>query len=212
MMSAPVDPTDGTFLPMTESLLAIGTPPAAGLVSRLGGELWEVPALSFDTRWSAGPTIEDWQEATIEGPGVEGVVVAVWPGSPRPSALADQDLEQWLSTMELPFALWFAALAAGSERCATGGQLVAVVDRTDPKDAAGWGAQTAIADAVTTMVRSLAMVHRPRGVRMSLVTSPDRLTGSAGGVTDELVGTVAMLLSNQGDGPATSVIHLGGGL
>jgi hypothetical protein len=212
MMSAPVDPTDGTFLPMTESLLAIGTPPAAGLVARLGGELWEVPALSFDTRWSAGPTIEQWREATIEGPEAQSVVVAVWPESPRPSALADQDLEQWLSTMEVPFALWFAALAAGSERCGAGGQLVAVVDRTDPKDAAGWGAETAIADAVTTMVRSFAMIHRPRGVRMSLVTWPARLTGSPGGSMDELVATVAMLLSNRGDGPASSVIHLGGGL
>jgi hypothetical protein len=183
-----------------------------GLVAPLGGQWREVPAVTVDVGWSAGPAIEEWRDATIEGSKVRDVVVAVWPESPRPVVLADQDLGQWVSTMEVPFALWFAALAAGSERCADGGQLVAVVDRSDPKDAAGWGAETAVADSVTVMSYSFARIHEHRGVRVNLVTSPARLAGSRNGTMDEVVGAVALLLSNRGRGMTSAVIHLGGGL
>ncbi len=200
---------------MSEPLLAIGTEPAAGLMARLGVAVWDVPAPSFDTEWSAGPTIEDWRGTTAAGPAADGVVVAVWPQSPRPLAVADQDLDRWLSRFEVPFAQWFSALAAGAERCAPDGQLVAVVDRTDPKDAAGWGAETALAEAVATMVHSFALIHQHRGARMNLVTWSGRLTDSPGTTLDEaldeVAATVAMLLSTRGRGPNSTVIHLGGG-
>jgi NAD(P)-dependent dehydrogenase (short-subunit alcohol dehydrogenase family) len=201
---------EATCRPMSESPLVIGTRAASGLVAQLGGETCEVPAVALDSAWSAGPAIEEWRAATIEGPRASGVVVAVWPESPRPVALADQDLSQWVSAMEVPFALWFAALGAGAERCADGGQLVAVVDRTDPKDAAGWSAETAVADAVTVMSRSLAEIHRHRGVRVHLVTSPARLAGSPNGTMHELVGAVALLLSNRGRAITSTVLHLSG--
>jgi hypothetical protein len=191
--------------------LVIGSRPAHPLAVGLGAGWEEVPAVTLDTAWSAGGTIEEWRDGVIAGPRVSGVVVAVWTDAPEPSAVADQELDRWVATMETPFALWFAALAAGSERCADGGQLVAVVDRTDPKDAAGWGSVTAIADAVGVMTRSLAQIHEHRRVGVNLVTWPDRLTGPASGALDDLVGAVAMLLSNSGSGITSTVINLGGG-
>ncbi len=195
-----------------ESLLAIGTSPAAGLVALLGGELEQAPAVSLDGRWTDGGLIDQWRTDLMAGPMVESVLVVVWPDSPGPSPLVDLELEGWIGSMEAQFALWFAALAAGAERCADGGQLVAVVDRTDPKDAAGWGAVTAVADAVENMARSLARIHEQRGVRVNLVTSSARLTGPPGGTMDEVVGAVAMLLATRGGGVNATVIHLGGGL
>jgi hypothetical protein len=176
----------------------------------LGADLEEVPTIAFDTAWSGGPALEQWRDAMIDGPRVIDVVVAIWNDPVGPRSLVDQDLDGWVSTMEAPFALWFAALAVGSERCADGGQLVAVVDRTNPKDAAGWGAETAVADAVEVMARSFDQIHGHRGVRINLVTSAARLIGSPRGATDEVVRAVAMLLSNRGSGVTSTVIHLGG--
>jgi NAD(P)-dependent dehydrogenase (short-subunit alcohol dehydrogenase family) len=201
---------------MTVAPWVIGTRPAAPLALGLGAELEEVPQVTLDGAWSAGSAVEKWRNALIGGPEVEGVVVAVWAESPEPSMVADQELDRWMATMETPFALWFAALAAGSARCADGGQLVAVVDRTDPKDAAGWGSVTALAEAVKVMTRSLALAHEDRGVRVNLVTSPARLTrpgnGSPDGSMDEMVETVSMLLSNPGREVTATVINLGGDL
>jgi hypothetical protein len=197
---------------MTKLPLGIATGPAAGLIALLGGELEAVPALTFDGSWSAGTTVEQWRQATSAGAQVERVVVAVWPGSPRPLSLVDQDFDHWTSTMETPFALWFAALAAGAERCADGGRLVAVVDQPDGKDTAGWGAETALADAVRCMVRSFAQIHHHRGVRANLVTWPGRLAGSPPASMDGVAGAVSLLLSDGAPGVTSSVIHLGGGM
>ena len=69
-------------------------------------------------------------------------------------------------------------------------------------------------DAVEVLVHSLAEVHRPRGIRINLVTTPARLAGGVEGVAvdpaTDLAATVSMLLA--ADTALTSaVIPLGSG-
>ena len=194
---------------MSRTPWVIGTGPAVSIATGLGTGLDEVPAVAFDAEWSDGPRIEEWRSSVAAGPKADQVVVAVWPESPRPSPVVDLDLDGWVSTMEEQFALWFAALAAGSERCADGGQVVAVVDRPDPMASGGWSAVSAVADAVEVMTRSFAQIHESRGVRVNLVTTPSRLTGSPPEELADVVGAVAMLLSGAG-GVTSSVVHTGG--
>lgn len=196
-------------------MLFIGTRAASDLAAGFGAELQEVPAVDFDPAWSGGPLVEEWRAGLLAGPPVADVVVAVWPDSPRPSLLVDLDLDGWVGQFETRFALWFAALAAGSDRCAGNGQVIAVVDRPDPMQGTGWATEAAVADAVENMTRSLAQIHRPRGVRVNLVTTPARTTGGAPESVDEaaglLAGVVTMLLSGRGAGITASAIHLPGG-
>jgi NAD(P)-dependent dehydrogenase (short-subunit alcohol dehydrogenase family) len=138
------------------------------------------------------------------------VIVAVWPGDPHPSTLVDTGLDAWLATVETPYALWFAALAAGAQRCADGGQVIALADRPAPKDSGGWSAPSAVVDAVEVLVHSLAEVHRPRGIRVNLVTTPARLAGGAEGVAGDLAATVSMLLGVD-TAITSAVIPLGRG-
>jgi len=48
----------------------------------------------------------------------------------------------------MPFATWAASIGAGSVRCADGGSVVAVVERTPPLDCAPWAPECGVADAV----------------------------------------------------------------
>ena len=79
----------------------------------------------------------------------------------------------------------------------------------------GWATEAAVADAVENMTRSLAQIHRPRGVRVNLVTTPARTTGGAPESVDDaagsLAGAVTMLLSGRDAGITASAIHLPGG-
>ena len=139
------------------------------------------------------------------------MVVAAWTERPRPSKLVDTGLGPWLDTMEAPFARWFAALTAGSQRCADGGQVVGVVDRPPPKESAGWSSVAAVADAVEVLVHSLAELHRPRGVRVNLVTTPDRLVADGQSAPQAVADTVSMLLQAGPGGITSAVIPMGAG-
>jgi NAD(P)-dependent dehydrogenase (short-subunit alcohol dehydrogenase family) len=196
---------------MTNRPLVIGTGPARPLASELAADWWAVPEVAFDEAWSAGPLIEEWRAATAAGPKTPAVVVAAWTEDPRPSALVDTGFDSWLDAMEAPFARWFAALTAGAQRCADGGQVVGVVDRPSPKESAGWSSVSAVADAVEVMVHSLAEVHRPRGVRVNLVTTPGRLEAGGSGPSPSVAGTVSMLLQAGPDGITSAVIPMGAG-
>jgi NAD(P)-dependent dehydrogenase (short-subunit alcohol dehydrogenase family) len=191
--------------------LVIGTDPARTLATWLGADWCPVPVMAFDEDWSAGPQVEEWRVRTAAGPATSAVVVAAWTENPRPSALVDTGLGSWLDTMEAPFARWFAALTAGAQRCADGGQVVGVVDRPSPKESAGWSSVSAVADAVEVMVHSLAEVHRPRGVRVNLITTPDRLEVGGSPRSRSVAGTVSMLLQGGPDGITSAVIPLGAG-
>lgn len=190
----------------------IGTSPAVAVAAGLGAELDEVPALAFDAEWSEGLRVEEWRAAAMFGPEVGSVVVAIWPDGLTRAPVVDVWPGTWLASMETQFALWFAALAAGAERCADGGQVVAVVDRPDPMDAAGWSVVSAVADAVENMTRSFAQIHETRGVRVNLVTTSARLEGEIAGGLDDVIGAVAMLLASEAGGVTANTIHLGRGL
>ena len=178
---------------MTAVPWVIGTSPAVPVAAGLGADLDEVPSVVLDQAWSEGLRIEEWRATAMVGPAVERVVVAVWLDGPTQTPVVDLGPGTWMASMETQFALWFAALTAGAERCADRGQVVAVVDRPDPKDAAGWSAVSAMADAVENLTRSLAQIHQPRGARVNLVTTSARLEGKEAGGLDDVIGAVAML-------------------
>ncbi len=180
------------------------------MASQVGARWLGVPELRLDAGWSDGPELEAWRNDVGSGPPAPAVIVAVWPGSPHRSTLVDTGFETWLATVETPYALWFAALAAGAQRCADGGQVIALADRPAPKDSGGWSAPSAVVDAVEVLVHSLAEVHRPRGIRINLVTTPSRLAGGAERVAADLAATVSMLLAAD-TGLTSAVIPLGSG-
>jgi NAD(P)-dependent dehydrogenase (short-subunit alcohol dehydrogenase family) len=189
----------------------IGTSPASRVAAGLGAELDEVPSVILDPAWSEGFRIEEWRAAAMVRPEVGSVVVVIWPDRLTRTPLRNLGAGAWFASMETQFALWFGALAAGAERCADRGQVVAVVDRPNATDAAGWSAVSAVADAVENMTRSLAQIHQPRGVRVNLVTTSARLDGEDGGGLADVVEAVAMLLANEAAAVTAATIHLGGG-
>ncbi len=136
------------------------------------------------------------------------VVVAVWPEPPRRTPAVDLDLDGWTARLETPFALWFTALAVACERCTEGGQVVAVTERPQARDSAGWGVESAVADAVEVMARSLALGSRSRRVRINVVSSSARLSDGHPSGPSELIGAVGMLLSASGPGVNTAVIRV----
>jgi NAD(P)-dependent dehydrogenase (short-subunit alcohol dehydrogenase family) len=195
---------------MSEPPLCLGTQPARAIASLVGAHWREVPDLRLDAGWSGGSELEAWRNDVGSGPPAPAVIVAVWLGSPHRATLVDTGLETWLATVETPYAQWFTALAAGAQRCADGGQVIALADRPAPKDSGGWSAPSAVVDAVEVLVHSLAEVHRSRGVRINLVTTPARLAGGVERAADDLASTVSMLLA--ADTAITSaVIPLGSG-
>jgi NAD(P)-dependent dehydrogenase (short-subunit alcohol dehydrogenase family) len=189
----------------------IGTDPARSLVDGLGAEFHGVPCIVLDASWSDGTRLEEWRDGACAGRTVKSLVVALWPSRPIRRTLVELDLGEWVGTVETRLAWWFAALAAASERCAEGGQVVAVVDRPDPKDSAGWGVESAVADAVDVMARSLAQLHRPRGVRVNVVATPVRLTGGPVPNLIGVIGAVRMLLSDDAGGVTATTVVAGGG-
>jgi NAD(P)-dependent dehydrogenase (short-subunit alcohol dehydrogenase family) len=195
---------------MSDRPLCLGTEPARAVASLVGARWLGVPDLRLDARWSGGSELEAWRDEVGSGPTAPAVIVAVWPASPHPSTLVDTGFEAWLATVETPYALWFAALAAGAQRCADGGQVIALADRPAPKESGGWSAPSAVVDAVEVLVHSLAEVHRPRGIRINLVTTPARLSAGADTVAADLASTVSMLLAAD-TGLTSAVIPLGRG-
>ena len=193
----------------------IGTPAVRPIAEGLGAALDELPAVVLDPEWSEGHVIEAWREAQRKVTPVGALVVAVWPEAEAPSSVVTLGPEEWSARLETSFALWFCALAAACDRCVDGGQVVAVTERPEGKESAGWSLESAVADAVEVMVRSLALVHRSRRVRLHVVSTSARLgtkteTGVAG-VADvvDVVAAVAMLLGADAPGVNTAVIRVG---
>ncbi len=195
---------------MTGGLLFLGTEASAPLATALDAAVTPVPDLTLDVRWSQGAVVERWRSQMAAGGPVGSVVVAVWPHVPGPAAVVDLDTESWMATTEVPITLWFASLALAGDRCAAGGQVVAVVDRPDPRLSAGWGGPAAVADAVEVMTRSLAQAHASRRVRVNAVTTPARLAGGAGTAVDDVAAAVVMLLSGRAAGVTANIIRVGG--
>lgn len=190
------------------ALRVIGTPAARPIAEGLGAVLDELPAVVLDPAWSEGPVIEAWQEAQRTSTPTDRLVVAVWPEAVAPSSVVRLDLGEWTARVETSFALWFAALAAASDRCLDGGQVVAVTERPEGKESAGWSLESAVADAVEVMVRSLALVHRSRRVRIHVVSTGARMIGRTDTLVGDVVGAVEMLLGADAPGVDTAVIRV----
>jgi hypothetical protein len=188
--------------------LVIGTPAARPIAEGFDTTLDQLPAVVLDAAWSEGHVIEAWRHGQGTATTARSIVVAVWLGEVAGSPEVDLDLEAWTARMETPFALWFAALAAACGRCVDGGQVVAVTERPEGKGSAGWSLESAGADAVEVMVRSLALLHRPRGVRLHLVSTSARLDGRSATAAADVVGAVGMLLGCDTTGLDTTVLRM----
>ncbi len=186
----------------------VGTSSAQALANRLGAPLDRLPEVAFDPSWSEASSVEGWRDDRRAGPPVAAAVVAVWPSSPAPSSVLDTDLGGWTARLETDIALWFAALSTACTRCRHGGQVVAVVDRPEAKGSAGWALESAVADAVEVMAKSLVEVERWRGVRVNVVSTSARLSGAGRPWESDVVGAVDMLLTGGGQGVNGTVIRV----
>jgi hypothetical protein len=193
---------------VNETPWVVGTRPARPLADGLGAVLHELPSVVFDPPWSEAAQVEVWRDRERAGPGVPAAVVAVWSESPRPASVLDLDLDAWSARMETGFALWFAALSAACDRCRAGGQVVAVTDRPEAKASAGWALESAVADAVEVMAKSLVQGQRARGVRVNVVSTSARLREASPSSWTEVVGAVGMLLATDGPGVNAAVIRV----
>jgi hypothetical protein len=199
---------------MTPGCLVIGTNPSAWMAKEIGAELSLLPGVAFDSSWSTAHELDTWRSAAMERPKVSEVVVAVWQEQVVNLPVIDTDLDAWLAGLETPFASWYVALTVGAALCDDGGRLVAVVDKPGAMAAAGWGSTAALADAVEITARSLAELHRPRGVRLSQVISEARLVDdigySAAGAQGQLMDAVKVLLADRPWSTTISSIDLRG--
>jgi NAD(P)-dependent dehydrogenase (short-subunit alcohol dehydrogenase family) len=195
--------------------LVVASRSLTALAADLGGDLLTVPELTLDPRWSAAPAIEQWRTELAAGPPVDQLVVAVRTESAPRGPLVEFGLDEWAAAVEVPLALWFAGLAAAASRCADGGQVVAVVDRPEAKQAGGWAPCSTVADAVETTVRSLGLRHSDRGVRVNLVTVPVTVMGRSDGYGRAAAATTAaavnLLFGAQGVSLSGTVLAVGEG-
>jgi NAD(P)-dependent dehydrogenase (short-subunit alcohol dehydrogenase family) len=200
-------------------VLLLGTPIDAvrGLAGGLGAELVAVPVGAGDE------ALEAWREVVGDGPAVDRVVVAPWVEAPAAGVVDDLSPESWAARCEVPLTAWVLAMGAAARRVADGGVIVAVVERPAPLDSFGWAPESAIADGVEALTRSLGRAEGPRGVRVHAVTTPARLTtgpvvqpppplGSfPGSIERDVVGAVRALLSDDVAGLTGQVVHADAG-
>lgn len=200
-------------------MLVLGTPVDAvrALADGLGAELVEIPLGAADD------ALEAWRDEVGAGPAVDRVVVAPWLEAPAAGAVDDLTPSTWATRCEEPLATWVLAMGAAALRVADGGAVVAVVERPAPLDSGGWAPESAIADAVEALTRSLARAEGPRGVRVHAVTTPVRLTTGPvvqpppplasfpGTIDGDVVGAVRALLSEDAAGLTGQVVHADAG-
>lgn len=194
-------------------LVGTDTGPVRALAAAIDADLALLPAAPSDE------ALEDWRAELGAGPPRPRVVVAPWRDVVAPGSVDDLDPASWEARAEGPLAAWVAALGVAVARCADGGTVVAVVERPTPLDCAGWAPESAVADAVEALVRSLGRSEGPRGVRVNAVTTPARfVTGEVvapppplasfpGTVEVEVAGAVRLLLDDAAGGLTCAVVH-----
>lgn len=192
----------------TETLLfASESDDTRRLADALGADLATLPALDRPEDFEA------WRADAVAGPPAARVVVAVWPTPPSPASLVETDADAWRARFELPYLLWNVALGAAGRRVAEGGVVVALCRMPAALDAAGLVPETAIADGVLALARSVGAAEGIRGVRAHLVTTPIGLVerptclpmpalpdAFPGRIEDEVAGTIRLLLSDEARG------------
>lgn len=202
------------------------------LRSGLDAELLDMPRLGSAAPmpwqgvapWPWADELDAWRTVGCAGPAHERVVVAVWDVEVPPAVvLEDLGDEGWFARHELPFARWFAAMGVAARRCVDGGAIVAVIERPSPLDCAGRAAETGLADAIESMVRSIARAEGHRNVRVNAVSTPTRfrpervvdpapsLARYPGTVEADVLGAVRVLLADDAIGVSGTVLDADGG-
>jgi hypothetical protein len=203
-------------------VVGLPTPHTQELAIALASELLRAPSLppSGDGfGWGFVDELATWAAALRDGPPVPSVVVCTWMPSTPARALVDVDAGGWMDGVEWPMALWFSAIQAAADRCADGGSIVVVVERPAPIDSHGRATTTALAESLSALVRSVALIHGPRGVRANVVatevdTAPEVLLGLSpalatfpGAPAREVAGAVRMLLGADAAGVTGTVVR-----
>lgn len=212
---------------MTVLLVGSDTAEIEVLRSGLDAERLDVPRVgqttdapdADDTPWPWAGRLEAWRDDACSGPAHDAVVVAVWDQEVLASVpLIDLGADGWATRHEVPFARWFAAMGVAARRCADGGSVVAVIERPSPLDCSGRAAETGLADAIESMVRSVARAEGHRNVRVNAVTTPTRippelvvapapsLARYPGSVEVDVLGAVRLLLDGDAIGITGTVV------
>ncbi len=193
------------------------------LSTALGATLLALPAVSESSGWAWADELEAWRAAAVAGGPARSVVVAVWPEVPTPGPALGLDLASWEARTEQPLARWAIALGCAIARCTDGGSVVAVVDGPTALECAGWAPETAVAEGVRALARSLALSEGPRGVRVNTVSTPARLPLGElvhpspplptfpGRIDREVAGAIRLLLSPDACGVTGSIVHADAG-
>ncbi len=209
---------------MTPTLL-IGSdcPDVRSFAAVLSADVLWLPAFSRGDGWKWAQRLESWRAEAAAGPRHERVVAAAWPPSPEPGMAADLDLAGWEARAEQPLARWAVALGCAVSRCADGGSVVAVVDGPTALECGGWAPETAVAEGIRALCRSLALSEGQRGVRVNVVSTPARLpvgevlqpppplAGYPGTLERDVAGAVRMLLSADAAGVTGGIVHADAG-
>lgn len=196
----------------------------AALAEELGADHIETPGgVVEDLAWSGASAFESWRQDVVAGPPTPGIVVVAsgQPDSQVPTPLTETGTASWLARAEGPLLYWTATLGAAAGRCADGGSVVALVDRPATLDSAGWAPESAVADAVEALVRSLARSEGARGVRINVVTTCTRFLPTSpissavlaptGATSAGVASVVRMLLSSASEGLTGTVLPVDSG-
>jgi NAD(P)-dependent dehydrogenase (short-subunit alcohol dehydrogenase family) len=209
--------------PQRTLLLGSNTADVRRLAEALDADLEFLPAESDSPGWAWAQELEEWRSAALQEPACERIAVAAWPQSLIETALIDVDLASWERRSEQPLARWAVALGVASARCADGGSVVAVVDGPGALECSGWVPETAVAEGVRALTRSLALAEGSRGIRVNTVSTPARLplvgpidpapplASFPGRLEEEVAGAVRLLLSPDASGITGSVVFADAG-
>jgi NAD(P)-dependent dehydrogenase (short-subunit alcohol dehydrogenase family) len=204
-------------------LLGSDTPDVHRLADALDAELELLPAESDRVDWTWAAELEEWRAAALAKSPCARIAVAVWPQVLREAALVEVDVVEWERRGEQPLARWAAALGVASARCSDGGSVVAVVDGPTALECSGWVPETAVAEGVRALARSLALAEGGRGIRVNTVSTPAQLPLAGpldpapplpsfpGSLEQDVAGAVRLLLSPDASGVTGSVVFADAG-
>jgi NAD(P)-dependent dehydrogenase (short-subunit alcohol dehydrogenase family) len=198
----------------------------------LDADLLTLPPVSDAFEWTWAAELEAWRTentqntentADAAGAAYSRVVVTAWQPGLLAERTVDLDVDGWEMRTEQPLARWVVALGCAVSRVAGGGSVVAVVDGPTSLECAGWAPESAVAEGVRALCRSLALSEGARGVRVNLVSAPARLPvgellhpapaldGYPGTLERDVAGAVRMLLSPDAVGVTGGVVHADAG-
>jgi NAD(P)-dependent dehydrogenase (short-subunit alcohol dehydrogenase family) len=182
-----------------------------------------LPPASPTGGWAWANELERWRETASAAPKADCIVVVAWARDLVVGPVAVVDSADWESRIEQPLARWMVALGCAVVRCRDGGSIVAVVEGPTPLECAGWAPETAVAEGVRALARSLALSEGARGVRVNTVSTPARfpftevvapappLSTFPGRIEYEVAGAVRLLLNPDARGITGGILHADAG-